>query len=906
MSTPILLTKLFIPATRPELVSRSHLIEQLNHGFHNKLTLISAPAGFGKTTLVIDWLHSQGDDTSSPFMVAWLSLDEGDSDVERFLTYLVTALNRIPGLETDIGVSALRMVNSPQPPPPETIMATVINEIALLTEKIILILDDYHLIDAEQVHESLGFLIENLPPQLHLVITTREDPPIQTSRLRARGQLTEIRAVDLRFTSGETAEFLNQVMGLNLSVADTEALGTRTEGWIAGLQLAAISMQGLEDTTGFIQTFTGSNRMILDYLIEEVLTQQSEDLQTFLLHTSILNRLTGSLCNALTGQEDGQATLEGLERTNLFIIPLDTERRWYRYHHLFSELLYQRLKTTSPKLFRELHSKAVTWYETNGELSDAIHHAFIGEDIETAARLIEKGAIIALEHSDLKFILHWVDRLPDETLKKTPWLFAYHVLALLITGQVAIARSKLENTDWLLDFMSDIDAKKQEMVGSVAGLKAILSIWDYDYKKGVDFANQALEYLPANNLIRGYCALVLGSSYWGIGDLIRAKYAFQESYLAAQASGNTMLAVSGGCNFAYAIELEGQLHQALESFQDLFQFAKQDGQVAPAEGYIHVDIARLFYEWNHLELASQHLIDGIKLCQRLADGRAETIGHGLLTRVQIARGDITRAFKSVQNARDANPSPETFFELRGGEFPETWLWLKENNIKKLTGWLDDNRINIDEGSFFKRFTLITHARVFIALGREYPDSTYLDDASNLLDKLLGMAESNGWGRRMIEILVLQALALEQKRDIAQAMQPLGRALTLAEPEGYIRTFVDVGPPMSRLLYEALSREIAPDYVQRILAAFPEFEAEKDAVQQSSPRTSEFIEPLSDRELEVLQLVADGLSRPEIANKLVLSLNTIKTHTRNIYSKLGVNNQMQAVGKARALGILQDE
>ena len=399
-----------------------------------------------------------------------------------------------------------------------------------------------------------------------------------------------------------------------------------------------------------------------------------------MLKTSILDRLSGSLCDALTGQDNGQQILETLDRANLFIVPLDEERRWYRYHHLFAELLKQRLNTTHPNLIKELHSKAVSWYDTNGELSNAIQHAFSGDDSETAARLTEKGAFKALEKSDLKFILSWVDRLPEITIKNYPWLFVYHSWALLLTGQVAVVSPRLENTEWLLESFSNDDAKKQEMVGYVAGLKAIQSLWQRDFKNGLDFANQAIENLPENNWIRGYCAIVLGSSYWGSGDLSRAKDAYKESYVVGKASGSMMLAVSGGCNLAHAIELDGDLQEALELFQDLFELAEQDGKVLPVAGYIHVEIARLFHELNQLELASQHLIDGIQLCKQLADGRAETIGYGLLVRVQLAQGNIAEAANTVQKAKDANPSPDTPFDLRGGEYPEVWLWLKENNF----------------------------------------------------------------------------------------------------------------------------------------------------------------------------------------------------------------------------------
>ncbi|HEY5671244.1 MAG TPA: hypothetical protein VIS10_14725, partial [Anaerolineales bacterium] len=381
---PLLSTKLYIPPTRPELVPRQRLIERLNESLDCKLTLISAPAGFGKTTLVSEWV------TGCECPTAWLSLDEDDNDTARFLTYFITALNRVEGIEANMGEGALSMLHSPQPPPVEVVLTSLINDGADIPDRIILVLDDYHVIDAKPVNNALTFLLEHLPPQMHLVIATREDPHLPLSRLRARGQLTELRAADLRFTSIEAAEFLNDVMGLYLSTVDIAALETRTEGWIAGLQFAAISMQGSKDATGFIKSFTGSHRYVLDYLVEEVLEQQSETIQSFLLQTSVLDRLNASLCNALLDQQDGQEYLEFLEHANLFVIPLDEERHWYRYHHLFADLLRQRLKRTQPEKLPILHRRASKWHEQNSMGKEAVDHALAAKDFERAAGLIEE------------------------------------------------------------------------------------------------------------------------------------------------------------------------------------------------------------------------------------------------------------------------------------------------------------------------------------------------------------------------------------------------------------------------------------------------------------------------------------------------------------------------------------
>ena len=909
METPLLQTKLYVPPARSELVSRPRLIERLSAGLRRKLTLVSAPAGFGKTTLVSDWIaRIQSPQSAIRDRVAWLSLNESDNESTRFLTYLIAALQTIEARQEpagNIGSDALSALQSPQPPPAEVILTILINEIAAIPDRIVLVLDDYHLIEATSIHEALTFLLEHLPPQMHLVIATRDDPHLPLARLRARGQLAELRAAELRFTSSETAEFLNRAMGLNLSTEDITALDTRTEGWIAGLQLAAISLQGRDDTSRLIQSFTGSHRFVLDYLIEEVLEQQSESVQTFLLRTAVLGRLAGPLCDALTGQDNGQATLEILDHANLFVVPLEEERRWYRYHHLFAELLQQRLNAAHPNLIDDLHAKAMIWYEANGHFSEAIHHALAREDAKSATRLIEKGALEALERSDLRFILNWVDRLPDNEPIEHPWLFVYHSWALLLTGQVGAVGPRLENTEWLLDSISDEDeTKKQEMTGYIAGLKAILALWQRDFGKGLDYANQAIANLSANNWIRGYCAIVMGSAFWGNGNLIASKDAFAESSSVGKSSGNKMLEVSGACNLAHSLELEGHLQLAVNLFQDSFQLAEQDGRVLPVAGYIHIELARVLYELNELDLAGDHLVEGIKLCQRLADGRAEGIGHCLLARVHLAEGDFDSVVNSIQNAEQADPSPDTSFDLRGGEYPQIRLWLKEKKLKEVDTWLEESGVNVDSVSFFKtKLTYTMHARALVALGREHPDGTFLNDALDLLEDLLEMAGNNGWGSKVIEILALQALALQEEGDTAQAMVTLERALALAEPEGFIRTFVDEGPPMARLLYEAASCGIALEHTRRLLAAFPVAEPERTAPSKPQAPRPELVEPLSERELEVLHLVAEGLTNREVAARLYLSLNTVKSHTRSIYGKLGAHNRTQAVARARALGVL---
>lgn len=919
MTSPILVTKLLIPVTRPKLVSRPRLIEQLdeglcqNHSFARKLTLVSAPAGFGKTTLVTEWVQTKGQDPASPFTVAWLSLDEADNDPTRFLNYFVSALDRIDGLD-GLGEQALAALGAPKPPPPQMVLTLLLNELAAIQHPITLVLDDYHLIESQAIHDALAFLLENLPPQFHLVISTREDPLLPLARLRTRGQLAELRAADMRFTRGEAAEFLNQVMGLDLTREDIAALESHTEGWIAGLQLAAISMQGQKEPSRLIQSFTGSNRLVLDYLIEEVFSQQPEDIQQFLLQTSVLDRLSGPLCDAVRfgngqppgGLENGAAILETLDRANLFVIPLDYERQWYRYHHLFAGLLRQRLAVTQPQLVADLNLKAAAWYEANGYLPDAIQHAFAGGDIKTAARLIENGALAALERSDFGFIFNSVARLPGAALESAPWLFVYHTWALVLTGQIEDASQNLEDTAWLLEAVSGDPASHERMKGYLAGLQALIYSWQRDHRKVVEFADQVIKYLPRDHWINGYCAMMVGVDFWYAGNLAAAKEAFKGAEAVGRASGNKRVSVTSVMYLGHTLELEGDLHQAVQLYQDAFQFVTQNGREIPLAGYLHFELARVLYQLDELDSSCQHLQECIRLCQLLADERVANMGYCLLARMHLAREDYAGAEDAVRKSEQFIRSPEIIYDMRGVEYPRVRLWLKQRKFAELEAWLGDGwRRTFEDLNFKTRLTYTMHARVLIALGRQHPERTYLQDALSLLDVLFDMAGSNGWRLKLVEILVLQALAADAMGVVDRARSKLVQALDLAEPESITRVFVDEGPAMAHLLYEALAQGISPRYVQHLLAAFPEVEPGGTGRSMTQISDNEWIEPLSERELEVLQLIAEGLTNQAVASRLYLSLNTVKAHTRNIYGKLGVTSRTQAAAKARSLGLVSD-
>jgi LuxR family maltose regulon positive regulatory protein len=521
-------------------------------------------------------------------------------------------------------------------------------------------------------------------------------------------------------------------------------------------------------------------------------------------------------------------------------------------------------------------------------------------DFNTASRLIEKGSLEALEHGELRLILNWVEQIPDTDIRNRPWLFIYHCWALLLSMQVEVVSPRIENTDWLLDSVSDDEAKNQEMQGYIAGLKAVVSAWYQDYTNGLDFANQALEHLSKNSWIRGYCAIVKAGAAWGSGDLFAAKDAYTECSSAGKVSGNKMLEVLGAVNLAHSIELEGHLHQSVKILQGTFPLAEQDGRVLPIAGYIHVELARLLYEFNELDLASKHLSEGIELYQQLGDRGSERIGHSLLARVHLAKGDFANVVTSIQKSEQAETSPETLFDMRGGDYPHIRLWLKEKKLEDLESWIKESGVNLDKVTYFKiKLTYTMHARVMIALGRENHNVAYYKDALDLLEELLELAESNGWKRKVIEILSLLTLAFQGMGDTTQAMTSLERALTIAEPEGYIRTFVDEGLPMEALLKRMKMKDRQmKEYVHMLLDVF----ADRKTL-PSSLGPQPLIEPLSDREIEILLLIAKGLSNREIGSRLYLSLHTVKTHARNIYGKLGVHNRTQAAARARELEIL---
>jgi LuxR family maltose regulon positive regulatory protein len=906
MTEPLLLTKLYIPPLRTKIILRPRLIERLNEGLERKLTLISAPAGFGKTTLVSEWVA--GCDQK----VAWLSLDEGDNDPARFLMYLVAALQTIAA---NIGKGIMGVLQAPQQPPIESILTTLINEITTIPDHFIFVLDDYHLIDSKLVDEALSFLLDNLPPQMHLVITTREDPDLHLARLRVRGHLTELRANDLRFAPAEAAEFLNQMMELDLSDEDIDALETRTEGWIAGLQLAAISMHGHQDSTSFIKSFTGSHHFVLDYLIEEVLQQQSESIQTFLLRTSILDSLCGSLCDAVLGPPftSGQETLEYLEHANLFIVPLDNERCWFRFHHLFADILRMHLKVEQPDQGSSLHRRASEWYEHNGMTEDAICHSLASEDFERAATLIELALpeIRRSRQGATVKELGWLKAIPDELVYFRPVLSVAYAFALFGGGEPGGVEPRLRDAERWLGTTADtagmvvVDEEEFHRLPSmIALLRAAQALARGDMPEAEKNARCALDFAPEDaHLMLGGAASVLGLAAWASGDLETARRLTSDGMANVRQAGYISSAIGGSIVLADIQIAQGHLHEAMTTFERALQWAMEPGKpVQRGAADMYVGMSALQLEHNDLDISMQHLLTSQALGKLAGLQQNPYRWCAAMARIREAQCDLDGALDLLDQAEhlyDGNFSPN----VRPIAARKTRLWVAQGRLGEALGWAHEQGLSVEnELSYLHEFDHLTLARVLLA---RYLSDHAIDSISEvigLLERLLQAAEKRGGKGSVIENLILQAIAYHAKGDLPAALMPLQHALVLAEPEAYVRIFLDEGSNMMQLLREASARKIMPDYTDKLLAAF-EAEQPKNEDKPVLTPTQPLFDRLSQRELKILQLIAQGFSNREIGERLFLALDTIKGHNRRIFEKLQVQSRTEAVARARDLGLL---
>jgi len=888
----------------------------LNAGLHGKLTLASAPAGFGKTTLITDWLSH----LNRP--VGWVSLDEDDSDPQQFFRYLAAAIRPFP----DISHTLTTLLKSPQPLPAKALAAALVNDLVSVSTPCLLILDDYHEIDSAEIDLALAFVLDHMPPSLHLVFTSRTDPGFPISRLRVRNEMSEIRANDLRFSKIEAAQFLQKSMNLTLSKDQIAALETRTEGWIAGLQMAALSMQGRSDTTTFISDFTGSHHFVLDYLVEEVMQSLPERTRNFLLQTSIFDKLSGSLCDAITGQEDGRAMLEGLERGNMFVVPLDDERQWYRYHHLFADMLQARLMDEQSDYIPTLHRRASNWYEQNGSPHDAIRQALAAKDFERAAGLIELvwPAIEVMFQS--KRWLRWAKALPDDLVRTRPVLNLDYAWAFLNDGDLEAAKSCLQDAErWLNAPLEPIDGQSGAMVvvdeeqflflpASIASAYSYAALALGDIPDTVAYARQALSLLPENDYFRrGPAAILLGLAYWASGDLEPAHIALAEAMAGFHESGNTVFAISSTYGLADIKIAQGRLREAISIYEGQLQLALAQGDPPiPGTADLYLGLSKLYRERGDVEAARQNLSKSEALGEQAALADWPYRFRIAQARIKQTEGDMDSAIALLDEAERLYfstpvPNPRPIIALK------TQVWIAQGRLTGALDWARARDLSVDgDLSYLREFEFMTLARIRIAQYKNEQAENAIHEAMRLIERLLQAAEDGERMGNVIEILVLQALAYEAQGDIPAALVPLERALTLAEPEGYVCVFVDEGLPMARLLGETVVSETMPAYTNKLLAVL-QADGHSVADNATLPPAQPLVEQpevdqppvdsLSKREMEILILIADGLRNKEIAEQLMISLNTVLYHIKNIYSKLGVNKRTLAVAKAKELNLI---
>jgi LuxR family maltose regulon positive regulatory protein len=899
VSERLLQTKLQIPRRRTPAVVRSRLNARLDSGIESKLILVSAPAGFGKTTLLTEWV------AGTRYPSTWLSLDEHDNELALFLDYFVAALQKV---ETSLSGAALALLNPPGQFPVESI-TVLINEINSIPDHFILVLDDYHTIKNQSIHKVLSFLIDNVPANMHLVIAARFDPPLNLARLRGRGQLTELRADDLRFTSEETAEFLNRVMELNLNAEGLDLLDIRSEGWIAGLQMAALTLKSRTDTAGFIKALSSSRRNTLGYLFENVFNQQTADVQSFLLQTSILDRLSPSLCNAVSQRRDSDQTLDEIERANLFVFPLDDEFRWYRYHPLFRELLQHHLSSTHAGMVPVLHLRASEWYEGEDLLTLAVTHAMEARDYDRVARLIERRAGEILSQGEFVTYLNWMDFFPWSVIRMYPDLILHRLLAETLAMGLP-----LEDVEARLREVERLDPWSSLIRGAGMALRAVALGNQADLSQNPELCRKALELIPTESTFwRGLATSGL-RQYWllegGVPSIATAIDLYNEAIETGRKIGIVFYRVLAQLRLAEAYVAAGHLHRARNYYQEVLEVAvDRQGQLVPIASFGLFGLGMLHREWNELDKALNYLKKGMAL-EAGKLGRWQVYGIIELARTLQTMGDLEGASQYLQKARqllskfprykESHESIITTYEiilaLARGDKEKVSTWVNELDPAELAGSFE---IKGEIPTYIPRYParelqLLTLARAYLA--RNEPAK-----ALKLLTALTKASEKLGRAGIILEANILCSTAYKALGDAGEALNYLKEALQAAEPEGYERLFLDEGPVMAALLYEAVQRGITPAYAHRLIAAFPV----SDSVPRRPDKSIRLVEPLSDRELNVLALIAEGLSNKEIGQRLYIEVRTVKWHTSNILGKLGVRNRTQAVIRARELGIVKD-
>jgi LuxR family transcriptional regulator, maltose regulon positive regulatory protein len=904
----LLATKLHLPRPRPGLVPRPRLLQRLHEGTDREVALVCTPAGFGKTALLADWARG------SRRPVAWLSLDDGDNDPARFWRHVVAALDEVhPGVAERVGA----LLGGPQPASFEAVVTALVNELAGTPEEVVLVLDDYHLIDAPTVHESVGFLLEHLPLSLRLVLASRADPPLPLARLRGRGQLVELRAADLRFTSEEAAQLLREAVGPDLQEGAVVALEERTEGWAAGLQLAALSLRGRTDIPDFVRGFSGSHRHVLDYLAEEVLDRQPEDLRAFLLETSVLERLCGPLCDAVTGRSDSQQLLERVERANLFLLPLDEVRGWWRYHQLFADLLRARLAREQPQRLARLHRAAATWSQEHGLVDDAIRHALAAGDAAWAARLVERHFDALLRRSEDATLRRWLVALPAELVCSRPRLCVAQALWALIGARLETVEPLLDDAEkaWAVAAEEPCEpsvGRATSLVANVpaaiAALRAGAARMRGDANAATAFGQRALAHLTEEDgTLRSLVDWYLTVADWLRGRVAEAEHALADLVAKQRAAGERYFALR--CyDLGQVQRARGHLSAALCGYRDALELASQAHRPPPPAGMAHVGLAGVLYERGELDAALRHATPGIALCRQLAYPLPLLAGLATLARIRQAQGDLAGALEAITEAEHVQVSPAVVGLFNPVPAQRARLLLAHGQVDDAARWVEDRGLGADDQPSYPR------EREYLMLARVLLATDAPDQALRLLERLHAQAAAHGRMGCVIEVDALQALVHAAAGDEPRGLTALAEALALGAPEGYMRVFVDEGAPMAALLAKLMTAAqvrgsgpadgVPPGYLAGLAEAFAQAghvvrpQARRGAVLPG------LVVPLSARELEVLELLAAGRPNQAIAEELVVSLDTVKRHVTHILDKLGVANRTQAVVRARELGLLR--
>lgn len=879
MSETLLRTKLFVPPPRPNLVPRLQLISQLNQGLQpgHKLTLVSTPAGFGKTTLLSHWVHQ------SQAPICWYSLDENDDDLGRFISYLIASLQSI---KIEVHDQTLTSLHSPQTNTLEALLIPIINRISEHEGQFAMVLDDYYLIQEREIHDALAFLLDHLPPNMHLVIATRADPPLPLASMRARRQLIEIRSENLRFSLTESDLFLKQELAYELPQTLIRNLVDKTDGWISALQMAALSLQHSDNPGEFIQKFTGSHQYVFDYLTEEVLSHHSDATELFLLRTSVLGRLSGALCDAVTGMAAGQETLERLQETNTFITPLDEERCWFRYHRLFADMLFQRLQQLEPDRIKELNRRASSWFEGKGLWPETIEYALLGEAFERAAESIERSADRTLLQGEIRTFLKWVGQLPPAIVRKRPLLCLYQLHALILSGTPIV--DVLEYSEGAVEHI---------------GIQALTSSYRGDYEGSLKYTRQALRELPEDSyFLKSAIASASAAVLMMAGDVNRAIQAFENAIEYARAGNNLLIEVIGTTRIAQLLVIAGDIPRAQAMCQRACELATDSsGHYLPLASFPLFYRAYLLRELNDLGEALDTICQAIQLVDKYGGFWATDcyLTYALILQERQQPDEALEAMETARRlARETSANP--FDDLYSAAY-EAQLWIAQGQLAAANQWARERNLFLEAGqdaapaypAFFH-----LHELQLIILARLYIAERKSDEALKVLESLEDEMARLSRARRLAENYLLQALAYELRRDRQLALDILQKALQVAGAEGAVRLFVNERPALDPLLKELAARDGETAFVRKLLSSEQTY-----AERKASPEKLEFGERLSEREMEILRLLESDLSVPEIATNAYITVSTLRTHIRNIYRKLDTHSRFETVSKAREMKIL---